>query len=73
VVPGVDESVLPAQIRNEPHFVVLAVVLDDQPPIRVEEIRPPNEVTGCIAKLGLNARTWKPPPYQLEPEARLHR
>ena len=73
MVAGIDQGILATQVCNQPIPVALAVVLDDQPAIRVVEIRAPDEASGRISNLSLYQRTWKARPDQLEPEPCFHR
>jgi len=72
VETGVDECVLPAQVRIEAILVMRAVIFDDQLAVGVVQVHSCEESSRPVAELGLDQRTRKPAFDELYAQPRLH-
>ena len=69
----VDEQILPPVVLHEAIAVIAAVVLDYEPRGGVIEVRPTQESTLGVTKIGLNLRVWEARLHQQPPQPCLHR
>ena len=67
------QAVLAAVVRDQPVAVVLTVVLDAEPRLRVIQVGAADEPAFAVPELNLYLGSGQPAPDQKQPQTRFHR